>query len=77
MIVSGLNKIANCRRSMISLFGIGCLTFIAVYCKTDIAGIALAIAGISGSLSAANSYEATKTGKVTDGRTIAVDNPDN
>jgi len=72
-------KIWNCRRSIVSIFGIICLTVIAIYCKTDISGIAVAIAGIAGSLSGANAYEASKTGRVTDGKPeqpSAVDNPD-
>ena len=73
-----MKEIIHCRRSIISLFAISCLTFLGAYCKTDIAGIAFGIAGIAGSLSGANAYEASKTGKVTDGRKapIAVDNPD-
>jgi hypothetical protein len=38
-----------------------------MYHGVDISGIAIAIAGICSALSGANSYEATKTGRVVDG----------
>lgn len=52
-----MQKILNCRRSLIAIFSIVCLTGIAIYIKTDISGIAMAITGICGGVSAANSYE--------------------
>jgi hypothetical protein len=58
---STMKKILSCRRSIVSIFAIACLTFLGAYHGVDISGIALAIAGIAGSLSGANAFEASKT----------------
>lgn len=67
----GISKILNCRRSMVSIFAIACITGLGIYGMShglvDVSGLAMAIAGICGALSGANSYEATKNGKTTDG----------
>lgn len=54
---SKAKTILNCRRSIVSIFAISCLTLLGMYHGVDVSGIALAIAGIAGSLSAANSWE--------------------
>jgi len=50
-------KILHCRRTVIALFSIACLTAIALFIKTDISGIAVAIAGIASANSAANAWQ--------------------
>jgi len=52
-----MRKILNCRRSIVALVGIGCLTWLGLSKGIDISGIALGIAGIVSSVSAANAYE--------------------
>ena len=52
-----MKKIWGCRRSMLALIGIICLTGIALKIGTDIGGIALAISGIVGSIGASNAWE--------------------
>jgi hypothetical protein len=54
---STMKKIFNCRRSIVSIFAIACLTLLGMYHGVDVSGIALAIAGIAGSLSGANAWE--------------------
>lgn len=55
-----MKKILNCRRSIVSIFAITCLTILGMYHGVDVSGIALSIAGIAGSLSGANAWEAKK-----------------
>ena len=55
-----MKKIWGCRRSIISIIAIGCLTGIAVKIGTDIGAIALAISGIVGSVAASNAYQGKK-----------------
>ncbi len=71
---STLKKILSCRRSIVSVFSIACLTFLGAYIGTDIAGIALAIAGIAGSLSGANAWEGRANPKAKE--TPKPDSPD-
>lgn len=59
-----MHKILSCRRSIVSIFAIACLTFLGIYHGIDIAGIAIAIAGVAGSLSGANAYQGAKTKEV-------------
>ena len=65
-----MDKILNCRRSIVSLFAIICLTMMGMYGMmhglNDVAGIAMSIAGICGALSGANAFEGSKNG-TTDG----------
>lgn len=82
-----LNKILNCRRSIVSIFAIACLTALGFYGInhgfTDISGLAMSVAGICGALSGANAFEGARNGK-TDGipvklatkPTLKPDNPD-
>lgn len=48
---------------MVSVFAISCLTALGLYHGIDISGIAIAIAGIAGSLSGANAWENRSTKK--------------
>ena len=68
---TALKKIFNCRRTVVSIFAISCLTGLGIYHGADISGIAIAIAGIAGSLSGANAFEAAKTHK-----NKTIDDPD-
>jgi hypothetical protein len=52
-----MKKILTCRRSIIALVAIGCLTWLGLVKGIDISGIALAISGIVASVSAANAYQ--------------------
>jgi hypothetical protein len=52
-----MKKILDCRRSIIALVGIGCLTWLGLAKGIDISGIALAISGIVASVSGANAWE--------------------
>jgi hypothetical protein len=67
-----MKKLLTCRRSMVSVFAIMCLTALGLYHGVDISGIAIAIAGIAGSLSGANAWENKDKPKAKD----KVDNPD-
>lgn len=49
-----MRKILNCRRSMIALFSILCLTVLGVVQGID---VSFAIAGIVASIAGANSYQ--------------------
>jgi len=66
-----LSKILSCRRSIVSIFAILCLTILGLvgifHGFTDVSGLAMSIAGICGALSGANAYEGAKSGKTTDG----------
>lgn len=55
-----MEKILKCRRSVVTLVGIVCLTALGLIVKTDIAGIALAISGCVASVCAANAYQGAK-----------------
>lgn len=70
-----VKNIMKCRRSIVSVFAISCLTFLGYHHGLDISGIALAIAGIAGSLSAANSWENKGKPKSIDSKTKP-DSPD-
>ncbi len=52
-----MKKILSCRRTLVSVFGIGCLTWLGLAHGVDISGIAIAIAGICGALSGSNAWE--------------------
>ena len=52
-----MKKILNCRRSIIALVAIGCLTWLGLAKGVDISGIALAISGIVASISGSNAWE--------------------
>ena len=52
-----MKKIWNCRRSMISLIAMLCLTTLGMYHGEDISGIAIAISGIAGAVAGANAWE--------------------
>jgi hypothetical protein len=52
-----MKKILNCRRSIIAVIGIICLTWLGISKGIDISGIALAISGIVASVSGANAWE--------------------
>lgn len=52
-----MGKIFNCRRSIIALVAICCLTGMGVYIGTDIGAISLAISGIVGAVSGSNAWE--------------------
>ena len=52
-----MNKIMNCRRSIIALVGIIALTSLGIYTGLDIGGIAIAIAGIVASIAGSNAWE--------------------
>lgn len=58
-----MKKILNCRRSVIAIIGIGCLTLLGLYHGVDISGIAIAISGIVASVSGANAWENRGTKK--------------
>jgi hypothetical protein len=70
-----VKKLLSCRRSIVSVFAIACLTTLGLYHGVDISGIALAIAGIAGSLSGANAWEGAKNGKAS-AKDGSPDNPD-
>lgn len=53
-----MKKIFSCRRSIIAVFGISCLTLLGMYHGVDVSGIAIAIAGIVASVAGANAYQA-------------------
>ena len=63
-----MKKIFGCRRTVIALFSIACLTFLGAYHGVDISGIALAIAGITGSVAGANAFQAVNTHKHNDSK---------
>lgn len=67
-------KLFNCRRTVISMFAISCLTMLGMYHGVGIDGIAFAIAGIAGSLAGANAWENRGSGKKVD--KVKVDSPD-
>lgn len=50
-------KIWNCRRSMLAMIGIACLTGLGIYHGEDISGIAIAISGIIGAVAGSNAWE--------------------
>ena len=50
-------KIWNCRRSMIAVLAICCLTGLGVLHGADISGIAIAISGIVASVAGSNAWE--------------------
>jgi hypothetical protein len=52
-----MKKILNCRRSLLALFGMSCLTWLGISKGVDISGIAIAISGIVASVSASNAYQ--------------------
>ena len=52
-----MKKILSCRRSIIALVAIGCLTWLGLTKGIDISGIALAISGVVASVAGANAYE--------------------
>lgn len=52
-----MRKILLCRRTVVALFSISCLTFLGLYHGVDISGIAIAIAGICTAVAGANSFE--------------------
>lgn len=52
-----MRKILTCRRSVIAIFGIGCLTWLGLAKGIDISGIAMAISTIVASVAAANAYQ--------------------
>ena len=52
-----MKKIWNCRRSMLAVIAMACLTAMGLYIGTDIAGIALAISGIVGAVAGSNAWE--------------------
>jgi hypothetical protein len=52
-----MKKILNCRRSLLAIFGISCLTCIGLVKGVDISGIAMAISGIVASVSVSNAYQ--------------------
>jgi len=56
-------KVLQCRRTIVSIFAITCLTILGLYHGADLSGIAVAIAGISSALSGANAYEGSKNSK--------------
>lgn len=60
---STLKKILSCRRSIVAVFAISCLTLLGMYHGIDISGIAVAIAGVAGSLAGANAWEARSSNK--------------
>lgn len=62
-----MNKILNCRRSIVALTGIACLTWLGLAKGIDISGIALAISGIVASVSAANAYQGKDSKSVNKG----------
>ncbi len=49
--------ILRCRRSTIAVLAIICLTALGIYHGQDISGIAMAIAGVAGSLAGSNAWE--------------------
>lgn len=55
-----MKKILSCRRSVIALFGIACLTVLGYTKGID---VSLAIAGIVASVAGANSYEGAAQAK--------------
>lgn len=61
-----MKKLLNCRRTVMSIFAILCLTLLGLVHGVDIGGIAIAIAGVAGSLSGANAWESRAAGKKTD-----------
>jgi hypothetical protein len=52
-----MKKILSCRRSIVAVFGISCLTLLGMYHGVDISGIAIAVAGIVASVAGANAYQ--------------------
>jgi hypothetical protein len=52
-----MKKILSCRRSLIAILGICCLTWLGLAKGIDISGIALAIAGIVTSVAGSNAWE--------------------
>jgi hypothetical protein len=59
-----IKKILGCRRTVVALFGIACLTYLGAKTGIDISGISLAIAGIVTAVAGANSYENVGKAKV-------------
>jgi hypothetical protein len=55
-----MKKIWNCRRSLISLFAISCLTYLGVSHGID---VSFAIAGIVAAICGANSYQGAAEAK--------------
>jgi len=52
-----MKKLLNCRRSLLAIFGMLCLTALGLKYGTDLSGIAIAISGIVASVSASNAYQ--------------------
>lgn len=52
-----MKKIIACRRSIIAIVGIGCLTWLGLAKGIDISGIAMAISTIVASVAGANAWE--------------------
>ena len=52
-----MGKIFQCRRSIIAIIAIGCLTGLGAMHGVDISGIALAISGIVASIAGSNAWE--------------------
>jgi hypothetical protein len=57
-----MKKLFNCRRSLVSCFGILSLTVIALVNKLD---VALSIAAICGAVAGANAFQGSKEPKET------------
>ena len=51
------HPIVRCRRSLLGLLGVVCLTFLGYHKGTD---VSVAIAGVVASVAASNSYEKSK-----------------
>lgn len=72
-----VKKFFGCRRTSVSIIAIVCLTILGLYHGIDISGIAIAIAGVAGSLSGANAWEAKGQPKPKEEVPVAkVDSPD-
>jgi hypothetical protein len=52
-----MNKVLQCRRSILGLFSVICLTFLGYHKDMD---VSVAIAGVVASVAASNSYEKSK-----------------
>ena len=52
-----MKKILSCRRSLVAVFAISCLTWLGLAKGIDISGIAIAISGVAASVCAANAYQ--------------------
>ena len=56
-----MKKIWNCRRSMLGLVAILCLTTLGLHHGEDISGISVAISGIVGAIAGANAWQGRGT----------------